>query len=217
MADLELPDSLPQSLPDVETVRGFFETPLGILSVVAAVFVVVFVVAHFSGRIWGTLFSPAPKVSDDHLKERLAEYPPPPGKPGPRRLTIDGAPVRLRLVVVAPVGRSREIEKDQVNELLNNVVRGLAEVIQRDKPRVRFWPAQLSNTGFAPVFHRQTEVPDEEGEPSCWVLIAGAALSAGRPILVGLACLADEPNEMGQMTLNQSDWAETVRVQALDS
>ena len=39
------------------------------------------------------------------LDEDLSEYPPAPGKPGSRRLTVHGRPVRLRLVVVAPVGK----------------------------------------------------------------------------------------------------------------
>jgi len=43
-----------------------------------------------------------PGGSERGLQENLAEYPPPPGPPGPRRLLVEGLPVRLRLVVVAP-------------------------------------------------------------------------------------------------------------------
>ena len=41
--------------------------------------------------------------SERGLEENLATYPPPPGSPGPRRLLVEGEPMRLRLVVVAPV------------------------------------------------------------------------------------------------------------------
>src|SRR5262245_48815305 len=106
MAEIELPTSL----PDLESARGFLETPLGIACIVLGMGIVVFVLAHFSGRVWGSLFGTPPKNPEDPLKERLAEYPPPPGKPGSRQLIIEGVPLRLRLVVVAPLGRSRDIE-----------------------------------------------------------------------------------------------------------
>src|SRR5262249_22619855 len=44
------------------------------------------------------------------LGEDLGEYPPPP-KAGKRRLLVQGNPMRLRLVVVAPVGK-KEFAKD---------------------------------------------------------------------------------------------------------
>jgi hypothetical protein len=207
----DLPD-----IPDAEAVRGFLETPLGIASIVLGLGIVVFVLAHFSGRMFAGILGPAPKNPEKGLGENLVEYPPPP-KLGARQLTINGVPVRLRLVVVAPVGRSREIDRDGVNDLVNGVVRGLKEIILQDKPRVKFWPPQLSNEGFAPTFHRLAETPDEEGEPSCWVLVAGPANSAGRPILLGLACLASEANELGKIILTVDDWTETIRVQTVNA
>ncbi len=205
---------LTESLP--EPIREQLQTPLGLGAVVLVGVIVIFILAHFSGRLWFAMFGPAPKGPEDHLKERLGEYPPAPGVPGPRRLTVEGVLGRVRLIVVAPVGKSRPIDHDQVNDLLNNVIRGLKEIIQKDKPRIRVWGPQLSNTGFAPTFHRLTETPDGESESSQWVLVAGPASAAGQPILLGLAVLADEANELGKLTLEPGLWAETVRVQTLE-
>src|SRR5262249_62346649 len=119
-----------------------------------------------------------------------AEFPPRPGAPGPRMLTVAGVAVRFRLVVVAPVGRHGPIGVDDADELVDQVVRGMKEIVQRDRPRIRLWSPQLSKTGFAQVFHRLTLTPDEEGQPSVWVRVAGPANAQGRPILLGLGLLA---------------------------
>src|SRR6516225_6648001 len=39
-----------------------------------------------------------------NLQENLGDFPPAPGKPGPRRLHVEGIPARVRLVVLAPQG-----------------------------------------------------------------------------------------------------------------
>ncbi len=200
----------------LESIREQLQTPLGMGAAVLVSAIVIFILAHFSGRLWYSMFGPPPKAPEDNLKERLVEYPPAPGKPGPRRLTVEGLPVRVRLIVVAPVGRSRPIDPESVNDLLNNVVRGLKEIIQKDKPRIRVWGPQLSNTGFAPIFHRLAETQTEDGEASHWVLVAGPASAAGQPILLGLAVHADEANELGKLTVSAERWAETVRVQTIE-
>ena len=64
-----------------------------------------------------------PKGGRESSVEDLAEYPPPPPA-GDRRLLLEGVPVRLRLVVVAPVGKS-PIDLDEARE---------ARVIEREAP-----------------------------------------------------------------------------------
>jgi hypothetical protein len=91
-------------------------------------------------------------------------------------------PARLRLVVVAPVGR-KVLSADQVEGVLEQVLRELGAAAAGDKPRVRVWPPQLSSAGFAPTFFRLTHRPDPAGKPSRWVLLAGPARAGGQPIL----------------------------------
>src|SRR5262245_12856504 len=200
-----------------EPVRGYLEGPLGIVVLIVVLAIAVYLLAAFAGSIWRSLFGSAAQGPESALRERLADYPPPPGRPGARRITVEGVPGRLRLVVVAPVGKNRPLDKDNIEDVLNKCIRGLGDIVQRDKPRIRFWPPQLSSTGFAPTFHRLTEVPGAEGESSHWVLVAGPAHATGQPLLLGLAILADHANDLGRLSVTADRWSETVRVQTIDA
>jgi hypothetical protein len=155
---------------------------------------------------------PAP-VRRPSLREDLIDYPPAP--PRPRAgLSFDGIPVRLRLVVVCPTGAAGDrIQTDDLAELLDEILYGLGSLLQTDKPRVKVWPPQLSATGFAPTFYREVQSPDPFGEKSHWILAAGPARAAGKPLLLGLALYADFPVKMGQMTLQGREWQQSLRVE----
>jgi hypothetical protein len=147
------------------------------------------------------------------LRENLLEYPPPPPVSG-RRLTVNDVPVRLRLVVVAPTGKQQApIAPDDVPELLDDVRHGLGQFVMADKPRIRVWSPQLSVAGFAPTFHRLVESPDAGREKSRWVKLAGPARTGQRPILLGLAVLADEPMKLGDVPVETTEWAELLRIE----
>ena len=94
------------------------------------------------------------------LGEDLSQYPPAPDDAGPRRLAVHGRPVRLRLVVVAPAGKQAFAGDGEVESLLDGVLRGLGQVARQDRPRIRIWPPQLSQQGFAPTFFRLMRCPD---------------------------------------------------------
>ncbi|MFO0880244.1 MAG: hypothetical protein U0840_23085 [Gemmataceae bacterium] len=144
------------------------------------------------------------------LAEDLAAIPAP-GK-GPRhyQLLVMNQPCRLRLVVIAPMGKKTV---GKVDSALEQIFRGLGEVSMDDKPRVRIWPAQLSATGFAPTFFRLTKRPDPEGKPSRWILLAGPARAGGMPVLLGLAVQTDTPTKTGMVTLSETQWNEILRVE----
>jgi hypothetical protein len=149
------------------------------------------------------------------LDEDLSEYPPPPGKPGSRRLTVHGRPVRLRLVVIAPVGKRKVAEGGAVEALLDQVLRGLGQVAQQDKPRIRVWPPQLSQQGFAPTFFRRTQCPDRAGKPSHWLMAAGPVRAGGTPVLLGLAMWADDIGPMEHKILSETEWDEALQMKTV--
>jgi hypothetical protein len=155
-----------------------------------------------------------PPNPEGHLVEDLGNYPPPPGKPGPRRLFVQGFPARVRLVVLAPQGKQDNVDAGKAEALLELVVRGLGGVAQQDSPRVRIWPRQLSNQGFAVSFHRLTKKPEPDTKPSRWVLVAGQAQAGSRKILVGLALQADEKNSLGKLTVEPDRWNEVLRIKS---
>lgn len=153
-----------------------------------------------------------PKVDPDAgLDEDLAEYPPPPAK-GTHQLMFEGRPVRLRLVVLAPSGNNVRITADQAEGVLEAVLPGLGGVADLDRPRIKVWPPQLSQAGFAPTFERHVTRPEPKGKPSKWILVAGPAKAGAKPILVGLALLAGEPSTRGGVHVNMSQWPELFRV-----
>jgi hypothetical protein len=142
------------------------------------------------------------------LAEDLSTYPPPPKAAGPR-VTVMNQPGRLRLVVLAPVGKRALGEPEAV---LDQVVHGLGDAAAADKARVRKWPPQLSSAGFAPTFFRLTTRPGVEGKPSRWVLLGGPARAGDRPILLGLAVLLDAPSKLGLVTLEELQWPDVLGV-----
>jgi hypothetical protein len=165
-------------------------------------------------RIALALVSRKPRVVDPerHLRENLAEFPPAFGPPGSRQLLIQGVPVRLRLVVLAPAGKQNFVDPDAAVDILNQVAYGLGGVALVDKPRVRVWPPQLSHSGFAPTFHRRVVRPEPEGQPSPWILVAGPARVGGSPVLLGLAGYADKPTTVGRLNLEEDQWASVLRI-----
>jgi hypothetical protein len=151
-----------------------------------------------------------PKDPEEGLEEKLSALPPPPAGERHYQLKVVNQPVRLRLVVIAPVGK-RTVGKPEA--ALEEIYRGLGEVSMDDKPRVRIWPPQLSVQGFAPTFFRKTEKPEPEGKPSRWILLAGPAKAGGVPVLLGMAVLADKPSTLGLVTMTETEWGEVLSVE----
>jgi hypothetical protein len=151
------------------------------------------------------------------LTENLAEYPPLKSSTGDRQLRIEGVPVRLRLVVVAPGGTEAEANLDDLAKMLDRVVSGLGDIYKHDKPRVREWPVQLSFEGFANHFHRQTLIPNEtDGEQSVWVVLAGRAKLGKFQVFIGLALQAIKPTTIGRKTIEAHEWDSVIRVRVRD-
>ena len=146
------------------------------------------------------------------LLEDLAEYPPPPARSSGRQLTVQHRPARLRLVVLAPMGRRDLRAYGDAEDLLNKVVRGLGDVAREDKARVRTWPPQLSGTGFPPTFFRNTRRPPEPGAAAHWSLLAGQARAGDVVVLLGLAVWVEEGGEPAQRTVAPHEWGQVLRV-----
>ena len=145
------------------------------------------------------------------LAENLAGFPPAPGKPGKRRLTVHSQPMRLRLVVIAPMGK-KPLPVDEAEGMLGSIQRGLDEIFKTDRPRVRVWPPQLSGTGFAQSFFRRVLRPEARGRMSNWVRAAGTAKAGATPILLGMALWADETTDIDELMLDGNEWLDVVRV-----
>lgn len=181
---------------------------LGFLAL-AAVLLVLAVV----GRLWRALFGRRAEPADDgRLREDLAKLPPPPPDTGAWVLTVEGVPVRLRLVVLAPAGIDTALTAPMAGKLLDLLVPGMGAIVTRDQPPVRVWPPQLSYDGFANTFHRNTPRPEGEGGLSPWVLVCGRARVGAQQAMVGLALEAFRPTTVGRMRLQPHQWNTALRV-----
>ncbi len=149
---------------------------------------------------------------DKGFREDLDNLPIAVQPPGERTLAVYHVPVRIRLVVVAPLGKDTRITAEQVPGLLNRIFPELGTLVVREQPAIRVWPAQISDEGFTSAFHRRTPKPEPEGEPSRWILIAGKALIAKQPLLLGLALFAEQANPIGRLNLQPLQWLEVLRL-----
>jgi len=157
------------------------------------------------------------KAEGSGLEEHLSQYPPLKPSTGDRRLLVENVPVRLRLLVVAPAGKADEIDEDNLDKTLEKILPGLGQIYKADKPRVRVWPVQLSYEGFTKHMHRNTILPEPEGEPSPWVVVAGRAKFGGKQqMMLGMALQAVKPTTVGRLTIDAHEWSTTLRVKVRD-
>ncbi|MFQ3651267.1 MAG: hypothetical protein SNJ75_13105 [Gemmataceae bacterium] len=145
------------------------------------------------------------------LEVDLSKLPPVPTGERHYALKLKNHPVRLRLVVVAPMGK-RALGK--IDALLEEVQAGLGEVLHDDRPVIKQWPPQLSATGFAPTFFRLMIRPDGNAKPSRWVLLAGPARAGAIPILLGMVLQTEgTASNLGLVTMNENQWDEMLSIE----
>jgi hypothetical protein len=133
---------------------------------------------------------------------------------GSEHLTFYHVPVRLALLVLAPVGREGRLpDSDQLPELVDQLVPGLMRVLQSDRPQFRRWPAQLSSEGFTKAFFGHVRLPGDRGRGTPWCSIAGKFETEDRPYLAGLVCRAATRNSLSQVAVEHAGkWLDVLRV-----
>jgi hypothetical protein len=154
--------------------------------------------------------------ASDEFLEDVGAYPPAAPLPvNAKVLTVYGLPVRLRLVVLAPLGlEAGTLQAPEVNHLLDLAVPGLGDRLALDLPKIRFWPTQLSQQGFVAALRRNTQFPDIAQRHRHHLLLIGKVIRNGSPIAVGLALQSAEPNTLGPVVLHHPhQWMEVLRFQ----
>jgi hypothetical protein len=192
-------------LAEGEQIADQLKGNLPLIGGVAGVVLVLLVIAMLLRR------GKRPVDPEQGLAENLAGFPPAPGKPGKRRVLVHGQPMRVRLVVVAPTGK-KPMTTEDAEGLVAGMMRGMDEILKADRPRIRVWPVQYSNVGFAQSFFRRVLRPEPRGRMSSWVRVAGPAKSGATPILLGMAFLADEATDVDELDLDTAEWLDVVRV-----
>jgi hypothetical protein len=132
---------------------------------------------------------------------------------GPQ-LSVYNIPVRLVLLVLAPVGRGGKIPP---NEFLPAIVDALTpqlmQVLAAHGTQFRRWPAQISSQGFSQVFFQNAPLPGDAGKGTPWCALAGRFDTPAGPMLAGLVLHADAPNSLSQIAITQpGQWLDVLRV-----
>ena len=128
-------------------------------------------------------------------------------------LKVHNLPVRLGVVVLAPLGRIELPDEDEFSSILDGLVPGLGGFIAIDKPIIRTWSNQVSVGGFANnlALHMQVENHDLTETP--WCLVAGKTKRPDGLLLVTLVLAAATPNRLGVIRLeDESQWMQAIQV-----
>jgi hypothetical protein len=201
-------------MPDwLVPLQNFVSTEEGRWAVIGIVAALVFLLVLSSAlRRWRSV---ARESENFELLEEVFSYPPAPNLSSDTKpLMLYGLPVRLRLMVLGPLGHDAgSIIADDVDAITERMVPGLSGRLRLDLPRIRLWPTQLSHAGFVAAFRRNTPLPDNEVKLRSWVLVMGKVLKDGKPIAVGLAMQSTEPNTFGPIVLQHAhQWMEVLRI-----
>ncbi len=123
-------------------------------------------------------------------------------------------PVKLGLVVIAPLGREVPMPLPaHIPDFLDQAIPGLGDVVRHGTAEVRIWPFQLSETGFIHNFSRHVKLPKDGVEASRWCLFAGRITAANRPYMLGLAACAVEPNNLNVVAIqSEHHWLDVLRI-----
>ncbi|MFH1924481.1 MAG: hypothetical protein ABIP48_31910, partial [Planctomycetota bacterium] len=123
-------------------------------------------------------------------------------------------PMRLAALVVAPAGRAHPLPpREQLGQVFEAIVPGLAQVVVMHDTLVRCWPEQLSTTGFAHSFFRHAKLPGDGGKGTHWSSAAGVAKVGGQSVMVGLVMRSELSNTLGQTIIErETKWLDLLRV-----
>ncbi len=156
-----------------------------------------------------------PQAGQIDLSIDLSQVQLTPADPDGPSLHVYGTPVQLAVIVVASAGRGNPIPGlDRVPELLDQIVPGFQEMLEKHQPMIRVWPTQLSVQGFSHSFFNLVSLPGERGKGSPWCSVAGRIPSQNHPVLVGLAARAENANSLGQINIqHEGQWLDVLRIQ----
>lgn len=129
-------------------------------------------------------------------------------------LRVYHVPVRLALVVIAPLGRdAKDPASAELATLLDQAVPGLGKVMERQHANLRVWPTQLSATGFVHSLSRQIKLPGDSGKNSPWCLVVGRVTMANRHFMLGLALCAEVSNNLSVIAVeSEQKWLDVLRI-----
>lgn len=130
------------------------------------------------------------------------------------QLTCYGEPIRLAVLVIAPVGRDTALPpNDDLPGLVEEIVPGMMQIVIRDQPQFHRWPPQLSVHGFVQAFFSRVPLPGSRGKGTPWCSVVGRCEHDGEGFLLGLVLCASRPIHLGQIEIESAGkWLDVLRI-----
>ncbi len=187
-------------------------TLLSIVSALAALtvaFAIISFLVRRHRRLKNGVVSPFPESAID-----LAQLPQGDLEQLEYNLEFHSTPVRLAAMVIAPKGHSTQLPNEQqLHVLIERITPNMNQVLIEHQPVVQVWPAQMSVEGFSHSFFNYIQLPGDDGRGTPWCGIAGHFSIGMGSVLVGFICVANQPNQLGQITLqHEGQWRDVLRV-----
>ncbi|MEK6234331.1 MAG: hypothetical protein N2C14_06445 [Planctomycetales bacterium] len=125
-------------------------------------------------------------------------------------------PVRVALIVFAPLGRSSTLTvTDGLTGLADELCHGLGAAVETHRPKMTLWPPQLASSGFSSLFFGKLKLPGKRGKGTPWCAMSGRCQLNGQNMMVGMAFRAGEPNSLGEILLeSEYAWREALKIDA---
>lgn len=130
------------------------------------------------------------------------------------RLTLYHQPVRLALVVIAPVGRDKQLPRPaEMPSVVEALMPGLFAVMSAHQPEYQPWPAQLSVAGFGGFFSHCVPLPGRHGKGTPWSSVVGPFEYNGDRYLAGIVVRSASDNSIGELSVEHpGQWLDIFRI-----
>jgi hypothetical protein len=169
------------------------------------------VTALIFAKIWSRESAIVTTIIDGDLEVSNLGASGPPSE-GPR-LEMYGIPVRLAAVVLAPVGRGKQLDAETLPKAIDQLLFGLHKLMGYHQPEFRQWVEQVSVHGFENAFLHQVKLPGNRGKGTVWSAFAGKFTAGEQQLLAGLVVCADVPNSYGATIFDHDgQWVDCLRV-----
>ena len=132
----------------------------------------------------------------------------------PPILEFYNLPMRLAGIVLAPVGRMRELPPpEELPAVFESVLPGLDRVADRHRPLVGRWPNQVSTRGFASAFFSNIRLPGEGGKGTPWSAVAGILSTTANPLCSASFSVPPRQTASARSVVNtEHEWLGCLRV-----
>ena len=125
-------------------------------------------------------------------------------------------PVRLAVLVLAPLGRGHEFPpSEEIPAVVDMVLPGLSRIVDTHRPLYHRWPVQLSWRGFTHQFFANVRLPGDDGRGTPWSSVAGIVKTGEGAVMAGLVLRSEQATGFGRETIEkEGGWLRVLRIRS---